>query len=73
MGILSMLFPAWLIRCVPWGYYGLMSLVRMDWNETTRVTRFFWEWPKPTDMILLCLWAAVFLTVGRTMFVKKEV
>lgn len=73
LGILSMLFPPALIRCVPWGYYGLMSLVRMDWNETTRITRFFWQWPQPADLALLLVWAAVFLAVGRTLFVKKEV
>ena len=73
LGILSMLFPPALIRFVPWGYYGLMALVNMDWNETTRVTRFFWYWPLPTDVALLLVWTAVFLVVGRTLFVKKEV
>lgn len=73
LGILSMLFPPALIRCVPWGYYGLLALVRMDWNEATRVTRFFWRWPEPADLILLCVWAAVFLAAGRTLFVQKEV
>ena len=73
LGILSMLFPPALIRCVPWGYYGLMSLVGMDWNAATRVTRFHWQWPQPTDVALLFLWAAVFLIVGWTLFVRKEV
>ena len=73
MGLLSLLFPVWLIRCVPWGYYGLMSLVGMDWNETTRVTRFFWRLPQMTDVVLLLVWALVFLVVGRILFVKKEV
>ena len=73
LGILSMLFPPALVRCVPWGYYGLMSLVFMDWNPVTRVTRFYWRWPPVTDIALLLLWAAVFLIVGRTLFVRKEV
>ena len=73
LGILSMLFPPALVRCVPWGYYGLMSLVFMDWNPITRVTRFYWRWPPVTDVVLLLLWAAVFLIVGRTLFVRKEV
>ena len=72
LGILSMLFPPALTRCVPWGYYGLMSLVAMDWNAVTRVTRFHWQWPHPTDAALLALWAAVFLAVGRTLFIRKE-
>ncbi len=73
LGILSMLFPPALTRCVPWGYYGLLCLVRMDWNPETRFTWFFWRWPEPADLVLLCLWAAVFLAVGRALFVKKEV
>lgn len=73
LGILSMLFPPALTRCVPWGYYGLMALVGMDWNAITRVTRFYWQWPRPTDLALLLAWAAVFLIVGRTLFVKREV
>lgn len=73
LGILSMLFPPALIRCVPWGYYGLMSLVGMDWDAATRVTRFYYQWPHPVDLALLLMWAAVFFIVGRTLFVGKEV
>ncbi|MGO5030017.1 ABC transporter permease [Candidatus Agathobaculum pullicola] len=73
LGILSMMFPPALVRCVPWGYYGLMSLVYMDWNKVTRVTRFYWRELPVTDVVLLLLWAAVFLIVGRTLFVRKEV
>ena len=73
LGILSMLFPPALIRCVPWGYYGLLALVDMDWDAATRITTFSWRWPEGTDLILLFLWAAVFLAVGRTLFVRKEV
>lgn len=73
LGILSMLFPPALTRCVPWGYYGLLSLTRMEWDPDTRFTQFFWQWPQPTDLVLLCLWTVVFLMVGRTLFVRKEV
>lgn len=73
MGLLSLLFPPALTRCVPWGYYGLLALVRMDWNESTRVTRFFWQWPQAADLVLLCLWGVLFLLVGRMLFLRKEV
>lgn len=73
LGILSLLFPPALTRCVPWGYYGLLSLVGMNWDPDTRFTWFYWEWPAPTDVALLCLWAALFLVVGRALFVRKEV
>ena len=73
VGLMALLFPVWVQRCVPWGYYGLLSLVRMEWDEATRWTAFFWRRPEPLDLALLCLWAALFLTVGRTLFVRKEV
>lgn len=73
LGILSMLFPPALTRCVPWGYYGLLSLTRMEWDPDTRFTQFFWQWPQPMDLILLCLWTMVFLMAGRTLFIRKEV
>ena len=66
VGLMALLFPVWVQRCVPWGYYGLLSLVRMEWDEATRWTAFFWRRPEPLDLALLCLWAALFLTVGRT-------
>ena len=61
------------IRCVPWGYYGLLALVGMNWDEATRITSFYWRRPLPTDLALLAAWAAVFLLAGRALFVKKEV
>lgn len=73
LGILSMLFPPALVRCVPWGYYGLMSLAGMHWDEATRFTAFYWRVPEPLDVGLLLVWGIVFLMVGRTLFVRKEV
>ena len=73
VGIMSMLFPDWLVRCVPWGYYGLMALARMQWDEATRFTQYFWRQPEMLDVVLLCLWGILFLLIGRTLFVRKEV
>lgn len=73
LGILSMLFPPALTRCVPWGYYGLLALVGMDWDELTRVTGFYWRWPQLTDLALLLVWGTVFLLLGRSLFLRKEV
>ena len=73
LGILSLLFPPALTRCVPWGYYGLLSLVGMNWDPDTRFTQFFWRWPEPLDVVLLLLFGALFFIVGRALFVRKEV
>ena len=73
LGTLSMLFPDWLVRFVPWGYYGLLSLARMDWDPETQFSQFFWRWPQAGDVALLLCWAALFFVAGRTLFVRKEV
>ena len=73
LGTLSMLFPDWLVRFVPWGYYGLLSLARMDWDPETQFSQFFWRWPQAGDVALLLCWAALFFAVGWTLFVRKEV
>ena len=73
VGLLSLLFPVGIQRCVPWGYYGLLSLAGMSWDEATRFTAFFWRTPEALDVGLLLLWGAAFLVVGRTLFVRKEV
>ena len=73
LGLLSMLFPMGIQRCLPWGYYGLMLLVRMDWNQSTRITTFFWRIPEMVDVCLLIAWCILFLLVGRRLFVRKEV
>lgn len=71
-GLLSLLFPLGVQRCMPWGYYGLLSLVRMDWNEQTRVITFFWRTPLALDAGLLALWGVAFLAVGYGLFLRKE-
>lgn len=72
VGLLSMLFPLWVQRCMPWGYYGLLLLVGMNWNETTHVTTFFWRTPLALDVGLLALWSAAFLVAGFALFMRKE-
>lgn len=72
-GLLSLLFPVGIQRVIPWGYYGLMSLAGMHWDEATRFTAFYWRVPEPLDVGLLLVWGIVFLMVGRTLFVRKEV
>ncbi len=72
-GLMSLLMPTQLQRFVPWSYYGLLSLVGMDWDEATHVTSFYWLDPPITDFTLLALWALLFFVIGRTLFVRKEV
>lgn len=72
-GLFSLFFPTAVQRCIPWGYYGVLHVAAMDWNEQTRVTHYYFS---SFDMRSFCV-AVVFLVVlymiGRRLFVRKEV
>ncbi len=73
VGLMSMFFPVWVERIVPWGYYGLLSNAGLSWDATTRVSDFYWRQPEPGNWLLLGLWFCLFLLLGRTIFSRKEV
>lgn len=71
-GLMSLFFPAWVQRCVPWGYYGRLAVAGVDWNAATRVSEFYWRRPEAADIALTAIWFAVFLAAGLTAFIRKE-
>ena len=72
LGLLSPLFPVGIQRCFPWGYYGLLLLVQMHWEEATRITTFSWRTPEPLDVFLLVVWWVAFGVIGYGLFARKE-
>ena len=73
LGLMGLFFPRAVQRLLPWSYYGLFSLVTMQWDKATRYTEYFWRAPEPLDIALFICWFLVFFIVGRTLFVRKEV
>lgn len=73
LGLMGLFIPSAVQRLLPWSYYGLFSLVTMQWDEATRYTEYFWRAPEPLDIALFICWSLVFFIVGRTLFVRKEV
>ena len=72
LGLLSLLFPVGIQRCFPWGYYGLLLLVQMHWEEATRITTFSWRTPEPLEVFLLVVWWVAFGVIGYGLFARKE-
>lgn len=72
LGLLSLLFPVGIQRCFPWGYYGLLLLVQMHWEEATRITTFSWRTPEPLDVFLPVVWWVAFGVIGYGLFARKE-
>lgn len=73
LGLMGLFFPSAVQRLLPWSYYGLFSLVTMQWDKATRYTEYFWRAPQLLDIVLFVGWFLVFFIVGRTLFVRKEV
>ena len=60
---------------LPWGGNLSAALVRMDWNETTRVITYYYRTFSPretVDVIFIFVWIIVFYTMGRSLFTHRE-
>lgn len=73
LGLMSLFFPAWLMRLVPSAYFGLLSTVRMNWDPATRIADYCYVGFSCRDCLLLLAAGAVLYAVGRRRFVKREV
>ena len=75
LGLMSAFFPYAVARLLPWGYYGLMATVHVQWDqyEPHHVVPYEAVVPQMLDVGCLALWTVVFVTVGWALFVRKEV
>lgn len=75
LGLMSAFFPQAVARCLPWGYYGLMGTVRIDYDAYVphHSVPFLSVTPQILDVGLLAVWTLVFVTVGWALFARKEV
>jgi len=71
-GLYMMFFPQALAKLILWGYYGVLMLVGMDWDRTTRITDFHYVSVDWSGFIALIVMFCVIYAVGRTLFVRKE-
>ncbi len=71
-GLFSLYFPPGLQNIAPWGYYGVLIFVHMDWDSATRISNYYWS---PIDwgglIMLMVMFVAIYL-IGRGLFVRKE-
>jgi hypothetical protein len=72
-GLFSLFFPQSLQKLILWGYYGVLMIVRLDWNPDTRISHYSWtpiDWP---GFILLGIFFSLLYGLGRFLFTRKEV
>lgn len=72
LGLYSMFFSEDVARWILWGYYALLSPVKMNWDSTTRIIDFYWvSLPIQTFMILMAVLVMLYF-LGKCHFVRKE-
>jgi hypothetical protein len=71
-GLFSMFFPQWLQKIVPWGYYGVLMVVNMSWDEATRLSTFQWLPANWSGFFILLIMFCILYSIGRNAFVRKE-
>ena len=72
-GLFSMYLPQQFGKFILWGYYGVLMIVGMDWDRATRIIDLYWrpvDWP---GFIALLAMFLVIYTIGRMLFVRKEI
>jgi lantibiotic transport system permease protein len=71
-GLFSLFFPPFLQKFLPWGYYGVLMTVGMNWDPAARTTDFYWTPVNWMGWLLILLQAIVIYMIGRNLFVHKE-
>ena len=71
-GLFIMFFPPIWERFLLWGYYGVLMLVGMNWDSTTRISSFYYAPADWGSFLTLLLMSGILYAVGRTLFVRKE-
>jgi len=72
LGLYSMFFSEEIARWILWGYYALLSPVRMNWDETTRIVDFYWTKLPIVNLLVVILGLVSLYIIGRVLFVRRE-
>ncbi|MEY8524898.1 ABC transporter permease [Lachnospiraceae bacterium 38-10] len=73
VGLLSMFLPyTWLIKGTPWGYYGALMLLRLEYDRATRISTYFCreiDWVGFAEIVIITI---VIYIIGRIVFCRIE-
>lgn len=72
-GLFLMFFPQNLQKLIPWGYYGVLMSVGLDWNRATRVSRYYLLPVHRSDFVLLIFIFIGIYAAGRSLFNRREI
>ena len=59
-------------KIIFWGYYALLSPVRMDWNASSRAVNYYWAPIPLSGIITIILLLTILYVTGQKLFRLKE-
>lgn len=72
LGLYSMFFSGKVAQWILWGYYALLSPIRMDWDQVTHIVDYYWTGvPVKYIVILICIVVALYVG-GKRLFIRRE-
>lgn len=71
LGLYSLFFEN-AARYVIWGYYMVLSPVRMDWNKSTQIVKFYWSSIPLFEFLALLICFCLLFIIGKNIFIRKE-
>lgn len=71
LGLYSLFFES-MSKYVIWGYYGVLSLVRMNWNKDSRIVDFYWVNVPVNQVLILGMFFILLYIAGKNLFIRKE-
>lgn len=72
-GLFSLFFPPSFQKFLLWAYYAVLYNTRMDWDEMTRISDYYFISFNWAGFVCLIVYFVVIYAIGRSLFVKKEV
>lgn len=71
LGLYSLFFEN-AAKYVLWAYYMLLSPVRMNWDESTRIVNFYWSSIPLYEFFALLISLVLLYIIGNKLFIRKE-
>lgn len=71
LGLYSLFFEN-AAKYVLWGYYMLLSPVKMDWDKSTQIVNFYWSGVPLCEFFVLLISLALLYIIGKKLFIRKE-
>lgn len=73
-GVMFLFLPyRWLLQAVPWGYFGALMIVGLEYDRETRISMFFYRETNWAGFVAIIIITIVIYIIGRIAFCKKEV